>query len=129
MDLQYLTVEQVVFIHDEIIKKSGGSFGVRDWDLLHSAVFRSQASFAGKDLYSNIFLKTGALWQSLSKNHGFIDGNKRTSSSSSFLFLEINNINIKVAHVDLIKFAVDSENKNYSVKKIATWLKDHIISS
>ena len=127
MSIVYLTIEQVVFLHDEIVKKTGGSLGIRDWNLLHSAIFRPQSSFAGKDLYPNIFKEAGALWQSLTKNHGFIDGNKRTSSSATLMFLEINNLKLKYSHQELVEFAVNSENKNFSVEIIAAWLQAHTI--
>lgn len=125
MPVKYLSIEQVVFLHNEIVKKTGGSLDVRDWNLIHSAVFRPQSSFAGKDLYPDIFKKAGALWQSLIKNHGFIDGNKRITSSTSLLFLDINHVKLKYTHTELVKFTVNSKNQNYSVYKIAAWLKKH----
>ncbi|TSC87590.1 MAG: death-on-curing family protein [Microgenomates group bacterium Gr01-1014_7] len=82
--VQYLTVVQVLFIHDQMVKRFGGSFGVRDLGLIESAVARPEASFDGQDLYTNIFDKAAALLQSLLKNHPFVDGNNSIYLWSKF---------------------------------------------
>ena len=77
--MKYISIDEVVAIHFELINQFGGSQGMRDFGLLHSAVERSRASFGGEDLYPDIFSKAAALLHSLILNHPFIDGNKRTS--------------------------------------------------
>ncbi len=123
MDCQYLTVEQIVFLHDEIVKKTGGSLGVRDWDLLHSAAMRPQASFCGQDLYSDTFAKAAALCQSLINNHPFVDGNKRIGCSACLLFLDINKVSIEISNQDFIKFSLKIATKKQTIKQISSWLK------
>lgn len=88
--LKYLSVKQVILIHSDIIRNFGGSLGIHSKDLLESAVFRMQASFGGKDLYPTVFDKAAALFESLIKNHPFVDGNKRTAFVAAVTFLEIN---------------------------------------
>jgi len=97
--VKYLTSQQVLYIHDQMIKRFGGSMGIRDIGLLESAVGRPLASFDGKDLYLDIFYKSAALLQSLLKNHPFVDGNKRTALSSAGLFLRINGYILKMHHL------------------------------
>ena len=65
----FLNIAQVLFIHDQVVKKFGGSHGIRDMGLIESAVARPQATFGGKYLYHSLFDKAGALLQSLLKNH------------------------------------------------------------
>ena len=77
--MKYLSLEDVLLYHERIIQESGGSEGIRDFGLLHSAIERPKASFAGKDLYQDIFTKAAALVHSLVLNHPFIDANKRTA--------------------------------------------------
>jgi len=69
----FLSFEEVIAIHHDQINRYGGSHGIRDLNLLISAISRPQASFAGKDLYPNLFLKAAALVHSLTLNHSFID--------------------------------------------------------
>lgn len=123
--IQYLTVARVLFIHDQAIKRFGGSFGVRDLGLIDSAVARPQASFGGQDLYENIFDKAAALLQSLLKNHPFVDGNKRTALASAGLFLKMNGYKLKNTHEKEVEFAVDVDNKHLPLEQISQWLKEH----
>jgi death on curing protein len=88
----YLTVEQIIFIHNRSIEKFGGIYGIRDKGLLESAVARPMATFGGEDLYKDIYSKASALGHSILLNHPFIDGNKRTAFTSMDLFLQENGL-------------------------------------
>lgn len=66
--MNYLTAEQVLFIHSRLIGVTGGAPGVRDVGLLLSALSRPKATFEGKDLYPDVFHKAAALFESLVKN-------------------------------------------------------------
>lgn len=107
-----------------MIKRFGGSHGIRDLGLLESAVYRPQASFDGKDLYKDIFDKAAALLQSLLRNHPFVDGNKRTALTSAGLFLKMNGY-ILMNLDEEVRFSVSVDNKRLSLEKIATWLKKY----
>lgn len=121
--MKYLTPQKVLYIHDRVVKRTGGSFGVRDISLVESAVYRPQASFDRKDLYKTVFDKAAALLQSLLKNHPFIDGNKRTALSSSAIFLKINGYKLINTHKEEVEFAIKVDNEHLSIEEIATWLK------
>lgn len=125
----YLTVAQVLFIHDRMVKLFGGSHGVRDLGLVESAVARPQSSFGGEDLYPDIFSKAAALLQSLLKNHPFVDGNKRTAISSAGIFLKKNGWKLKNKHKEEVEFAVKVDNQNLSLEEIASWLEKNSIKS
>ena len=101
-DIIFLNLEQVLAIHHDQVTKYGGLHGIRDLNLLISAISRPQASFAGEDLYTNIFLKAAALVHSLVLNHSFIDGNKRTAIVSAARFLFINGYRLKVGTTQLV---------------------------
>ena len=107
------------------VDESGGSHGLRDLGLMESAVARPQASFGGKDLYPNIFLKAGALIHGLLRNHPFVDGNKRTSMYSAMTFLELNGYHFQAEQKEVVVFALKVENKKLEVEEIAKWLKEH----
>ena len=123
--MKYLTPQQVLAIHDQMVKRFGGSSGVRDIGLVESAVARPMATFDGVDLYEIIFDKAAALLQSLLKNHPFVDGNKRTALSSAGIFLKINGYNLKNYHEEEVEFGVNVDNKHLSIEEISVWLKIH----
>jgi len=125
MDFQisYLTLEQILIIHQDQIERYGGRHGLRDLTLLESAVFRPQSSFSEKDLYRTIFDKAAALMHSLILNHPFVDGNKRTGIVSAAVFLELNGFRLEASQKELIKIALKIESKEVNQKNIAEWLK------
>lgn len=119
------TLEQALLAHEFALIKHGGSSGIRDANMLHSAIFRPFATYDGDDLYPDIYLKAGALMQSIVKNHPFIDGNKRTAFICTYNFLKINKIQLQVTEKEIVKFVVDVANKNLSVDEISNWLREH----
>lgn len=121
--MKYLTPEQVLAIHDQMIKRFGGSSGVRDVGLMASAVMCPQASYGGKDLYPTIVKKAASLLQSLLKNHPFVDGNKRTALASAGIFLRLNGYKLVNSHDEEVKFALRVDNERLSLETIAAWLK------
>ena len=123
--MKYLTTPQVLAIHDQMVKRFGGSFGVRDLGLIESAVERPKATFDGNDLYPDIFLKAVAIMHSILKNHAFVDGNKRTAYSSCGIFLKINGYQLQNMHKESLEFALNVENNTLELEEIAAWLKKH----
>ncbi len=122
---KFPTLDEIVAIHFRVTEKSGGSQGVRDWDLLSSALGRPQATFGGEDLYPDIFLKAAALIQSLSSNHPFIDSNKRTALTTLEYFLHLNGYILKATQREKVDFTLWAENKKPSLEEIADWIKKH----
>ena len=123
--IKFLTVDRVLYIHDRMIKRFGGSHGIRDIGLVESAVGRPKATFGGEFLYTSIFDKAAALLQSLLKNHAFVDGNKRTALTSAGVFLKINGYKLINAHKEEIEFGVKVDNSNLTLEQISKWLKEH----
>ena len=102
--MNYLTPEQVLFIHYLIIEETGGSHGIRDIPLLQSAVARPMAVFNDTDLYPDLFTKAAALMHSNIKNHPFVDGNKRTAVTAASIFLLRNSFKITASNKELEQF-------------------------
>lgn len=121
----YLSVAQVLAIHDQAINRYGGSPGLRDLGLLESALGRPQASMFGEDAYPDLFEKAAALLHSLLKNHPFVDGNKRTALSSCAIFLHLNGYLLINKHKETIAFALQVENEGMALSDIGIWLKKH----
>lgn len=125
MAVKYLEIDEVLAIHEEMIEKFGGRYPVHDFTLLHSAISRPQATFAGEDLYKTIFEKAAALIHSLILNHPFDDGNKRTAITSCARFLYINGWQLKTPKKESIQFSLDIDAKRINLEEIALWLKKH----
>jgi len=122
-DINFLGLDEILAIHYDQINRYGGSHGVRDLDLLISAVSRPQATFGGLDLYPDLFSKAAALIHSLVLNHPFIDGNKRTAVVATARVLFINNIIVKMSKKELIDLPLKIDSKILTMEQIASWLK------
>lgn len=125
MSWQYVDIDEVYLIHKAIIRRAGTKASVRDFALLHSAVERPKATYAGQELYPTVFLKAAALLQSLCRNHPFTDGNKRTSWLSTKRFLKINDYHLKARAKAAVTFLISVDNEKPSIAEIARWLKGH----
>jgi death-on-curing protein len=123
--MQYLTAEQVLFIHARLISETGGTHGVRDLGLLLSAVARPQATFGEQDLYPDLFSKAAALLESLIGNHAIVDGNKRTAITSAGLCLRINGYRLMADNQQLESFVLQCAQGLVSQEEMAVWLESH----
>lgn len=119
----FLTLEQILAIHDDQIERYGGSHGIRDLGLLEAAIARPQSSFGGEDLYPDTFLKAAVLMHGIIMNHSFLDGNKRTGSVSMARFLFINGYNLVASQKDLVVTAHKIEAKKISIEDLTLWIQ------
>src|SRR3989344_6588759 len=103
---RYLTAEDVLVLHDRVIEETGGAHGVRDLGLLSAAVERPRAGFDGAELYTDVFLKTAALFESITRNNAFVDGNKRTAVLASARFLFVNGYLLTATNRELEKLVL-----------------------
>ena len=126
--MKYLSPEQILFIHFRLIEETGGGYGIRDMEMLLSAVERPKASFDGQDLYPDLVSKAAALMESLIRNHPFIDGNKRVGVAAAGLFLLQNGYRLTASNADLADFAFGVAKSCYTLEEIKTWLHEHIQS-
>ena len=90
----FLSVADVKGFHRDQIDRYGGSHGIRDEGLIQSAVAQPFAAFGGQFLHPTIFLMAAAYLFFLARNHGFVDGTKRTAVIAARVFLSLNNIKL-----------------------------------
>jgi death-on-curing protein len=119
----YLSVEQVLFLHDRLIEETGGQHGVRDLGGLQSALARPQAVFADTEFYPDVFSKASVLLDGLTRNHPFLDGNKRISIATAALFLEMNGYRVTTTNVDLEELAMHVTTMKPGLDQIAEWFR------
>jgi death-on-curing protein len=117
----YLTLDDVLWIHDEQIRLFGGAHGERDQGLILSALLRPQTGY-----YADVIEEAAALWESLSMNHGFVDGNKRVAFASTILFLEANGVTPTGTEQEWIDFIYSNlESGTFRKATLEDWLSKH----
>ncbi len=120
-----IQLEDVLNIHEFLINKFGGSHGIRDINLLKSAISRPFQTFDQEDLYKSHFEKASALIESIVANHPFIDGNKRTGYVLMRLYLMENRIDITASQEAKYSFVIDIASGKLSHKEITKWIEQH----
>ena len=115
----YLTRAEVEAIHADQIARYGGSLGVRDRGKLEAAVARPKTGY-----YADLIAEAAALWESLSQNHPFIDGNKRTALGSAYTFLAVNGLRMTATADELWSFlAHHYERGTFRFDVLDAWLR------
>lgn len=121
----FFEYEQVVKIHRSLIEKTGGMDGIRDAQLLDSALKTPFQTFGGNNLYPDILDKASQLCYPLIENHPFIDGNKRIGVHLMLLFLKLNNIEVNYSQQELVDFGLDIASGKMSKNDIKGWIIEH----
>lgn len=123
----FFEFEQVTRIHSSLIAKTGGLDGIRDKNLLDSALKVPFQTFDGKDLYPDILDKATQLCFSLINNHPFSDGNKRIGIHLALLFLKINNVQLNYVQQELIDLGVGIASSKLQKNDIRKWFENHVV--
>jgi death-on-curing protein len=117
---EFLTLAEVLAIHQDQIDRYGGSDGLRDIGQLEAALFRPQTGY-----YADTLEEAAALWESLGQNHPFIDGNKRTAFAAMYTFLAINGIRITANAAQTHAFIAQLYNTNsFGFARLLAWLRE-----
>lgn len=95
-EITFLTLSEIMEIHQDQIDRYGGSLGVRDQGLLEAALSQPQAGFGGTYLHPDLHSMAGAYLFHLVKNHPFVDGNKRVATVTALVFLLMNDHELEV---------------------------------
>lgn len=122
----YFSEEQIKKLHNSLISKTGGLYGIRDSNLLDLSLKSPFQTFDLKDLYPEIIDKAAQLCYSMIENHPFLDGNKRIGVHLMLVFLELNNIKIEYSQKDLIDFGLGVASGKISRAEIKEWIINHI---
>lgn len=123
--MKKLSKKQILMLHTQLIQQTGGSEGVRDYNLLDSALETPFQSFGGDELYPTIQTKAARLGYGLIKNHCMIDGNKRIGTHSMFVFLALNGIELKYMQKELYETILDVAAGKIEYEDLLQWVLDH----
>lgn len=127
MGLEFLSIEDVLAIHENQISLYGGTPEIRDRGLLAFAVETPRATFDGQLLHNGPFeIAAGYLFH-LVQNHPFIDGNKRTGTADALVFLDLNHIQVDLSDDELVELVLGIAQSRIGKPEIAEFLRRHQI--
>ena len=125
MDPQFLALDDVLFIHEDRIRKYGGSSGLRDLGLLESAVAMPQATFGGAYLHGTIDEMAAAYLFHIARNHPSVDGNKRTALACALAFLRLNGVRVAASEDELYDLVIGCVEGVVGKAEIAAFFEAH----
>lgn len=120
-----LSKKQVLQLHINLIKATGGSDGIRDEGMLDSALNSPFQSFGGKELYPSIQAKAAQLCFGLVKNHAMIDGNKRLGTHVMLVFLALNGYELFYSQKELSDIILALASGEIGAEQILQWINEH----
>jgi death-on-curing protein len=124
LDLDFLSVEDVLDIHRLQLQRFGGGSGIRDFGALESAVAQPQASFGDEFLHPDVFLMASAYAFHIAQNQPFVDGNKRTGLAAALVFLDLNGIEVTDPEDRLYKALIDIAERDLDKPGLALILAE-----
>jgi death-on-curing protein len=117
----YPAIDDVIAVHAQLIARFGGSLGLRDRGALESALARPQSGY-----YEDIVQEAAALWESLSQNHPFVDGNKRVAVTVTAAFLRVNGYLLEFDDPEAFSFLIGLyESGTMQFVELDKWLRLH----
>ena len=126
----YLSVDDVLDIHDRSLLVDGGAPGIRDRGAVELAVERPRAGFGDTEFYPTAATKAAALFYGLCKNHGFVDGNKRTALGALLSFLAVNQWRLDIVDPqELLDFVLQTADGSLSEADVVDWLQARLEST
>ncbi|NEU72035.1 type II toxin-antitoxin system death-on-curing family toxin [Hassallia byssoidea VB512170] len=123
---RFLTISQVLDIHQDEINSFGGTSGVRDEGLLDSALAQPQATFGGELLHPTIGEQAAAYLYHLAMNHPFIDGNKRTAFAVMDTFITLNGYSLNLSEEQAYNLVIRVVQREMSKEELSAFLELHL---
>lgn len=123
--MKRLSKEQILMLHSQLLEEYGGSDGVRDYNLLDSALENPFQSFGGEELYPTLQAKAARLGYGLIKNHCMIDGNKRIGTHAMLVFLAINGIELDYTQKELYETILAIADGSLEYEYLLKWILEH----
>ncbi|MBQ8503339.1 MAG: type II toxin-antitoxin system death-on-curing family toxin [Clostridia bacterium] len=120
-----LTTDEIIGLHEKLIKRTGGSHGLRDRNLLESAIYSVQAIFDGEEAYPTSEEKAARLCFSITNNHAFIDGNKRIGVFTMLMTLKLNSVKISYTQAELVTLGLSVADGSFDYESVLQWIIKH----
>lgn len=123
--MTFLTLDEVLAIHTHEVERYGGSHGLRDAGMLESAVAMPAATFGGEFVHADVYEMASAYLFHITKNHPFVDGNKRAGLACALAFLRLNGIPIAATDDELVSLVTSVARGDANKAAIAVFLRAH----
>ncbi len=123
MTINYMSIEEILRIHYQLIEDFGGSHGVRDEKRLASVIAAPKQTVFKQEQYKSIFEKAAVYLRNIIGDHPFVDGNKRTAITVCGIFLERNKQTLQTTPSDLESFVISVATDHLDIPTIARWLE------
>jgi len=123
--IKFLTLSEVLLILDDQIKNYGGTYGIRDINLLSSAIYMPESNFEGQYLHETIPGMAAAYAFHICQNHPFIDGNKRVALASSLVFFDINEYELNCKEETLYNKIMDMAKSEMKKEELIKFYEKH----
>ena len=120
-----LSTQKVMQLHLFLMQETGGLNGLRDEGLFDSAVQSPFVTFGGQELYPSIEEKAAKLGVTLTKNHAFLDGNKRIGAYALLIFLDVNGVVMEYSDADLIALGLGMADGSLDYEGVLDWIQQH----
>lgn len=125
----FLTLDEVLLIHQDQIENYGGTFGIRDLGLLESALAQPAATFDGEYLCEDLPAVAASYLFHIAKNHPFLDGNKRVGAVAAIVFLDLNGMDLECTNEELERTVASVADGSLTKGALAAFIREHTISS
>ena len=126
MEIDFLTLTDVLHIHANSIELYGGAEGIRDLNLLESAIAQPAMKIDDQHLHEFPFAMAAAYMFHITSNHPFVDGNKRTGAMAALAFLDLNGFEINALRGAIYDITIEVAKGKSSKDKIASFFKSNI---
>ena len=123
----FLTVDEVIAIHADQIERYGGSIGLRDLELLKSAVAMPESGFGDQYLHADLFEMAAAYLFHIVQNHPFIDGNKRAGAMAAFSFLKLNGLTLTAKDMEFEPIILAVAQGKMGKTEVAEFFRKHTL--
>lgn len=125
MEPALLTLDEAIAIHRDQIERYGGSIGVRDWNLLKSALAMPAATFGGQFLHPDLYEMAAAYLFHIVQNHPFIDGNKRAGAVTADVFMTMNDLQLTATEDEYAELVLAVARGELGKSAVAEFFRTH----
>lgn len=123
--MKTLSKQQIILLHEHMIRETGGAHGLRDEGMLDSALAAPFQEVFGTVAYPSIQQKAARLGYGLIMNHPFVDGNKRIGTHAMLVLLALNGIELQYAQDELSDEILDVAAGEYAYEQLLQWIINH----
>jgi death on curing protein len=125
-DPKWIEGDEVIAIHGRQLAEHGGAEGLRDSNLLQSALARPRQLFAYSDPTADLSMLAAAYAFGIAKNHPFVDGNKRTAAVVCETFIMLNGADLTADDADMTQMFLQLAAGDVSEDQLALWIRANI---